>query len=191
MRWIKGENDQKLTQYLTHLEATMTTSDFYCKLLADQKLDPENFTVASINTPEGSYAVIFGQHSYKRGAERINMPRNQVINETTRILSNPILSSFIIQFPIQWDDETENAVPAGKDGKTMSVAVMDELSGRIFVFECGYTYIRLNTVWLPKSEKFVVQHNAIAVRLNINGTIEQREECIKEFCRRWSDRYIL
>ena len=39
------ENNQNLTPYLSRLESILRMDEFFAKLRADEKLDPENFQV--------------------------------------------------------------------------------------------------------------------------------------------------
>lgn len=171
---MKGENNQDLGRTLPLNEGRMTEQEFRKFLDDSARYDPENFQTKNIVFEDGEdtqvWAVVIGEHSIKRLSQRTFMIREELMDKVLAVLKCPGVGKTVRDHQICWDDENQKTVDLNDDGiKVTTVKI--EGADLVFVFECGFTYIRLVTMWSGDPEKFIT-HESADITIN-------KEEVIK------------
>ena len=178
--YIRGFNSQgDLRKYLCRLEDSLTKSKFFQKLLELQKEDPKYFYCRAITIGEDKFAFVVGEHPDKRSGIRGNYNPRQIRERCVTLLENPFVGAAIIAHSICINDEG-NEVVSWNDHDFMATAVVDEESGLIFIFEAGFQYVRLVTIWSVTSGVFFMHPDTTAIKVSKNGFLENNLENIPE-----------
>lgn len=146
-------DNQNLTKFLTRAEATKSVKDFFQFLTDASQLDPENFAKYGFKFFDEPYILILGQHAFARAGSRCFMTAFQLKEKVMEQLQNPLVVARILLYQIYMDD----------DGNIQSVNGMSAHSTIIvekpyvFVYESGFSYIRLKTVWDLRDGNFMLR----------------------------------
>lgn len=156
--YIAGEANTNLGVYLPKMEANVNSKVFSDILVRMAKDDPENFqlgfvTINGVLGPQ-EWPVVVGFHPLKRFLERTFMTKMDIMNQITRILRNPLIGPRVVRNTISYDDVKKKVV-ADNDAGVKTTTIKVEASGIVYIFEAGYSYIRLVTVWSGNVAKFV------------------------------------
>lgn len=172
---MKGENNQNLGRTLPLNESRMTEKQFINFLMKSHELDPENFKIGNVviagDDGPVNWPVVIGEHPLKRLGERTFMICDDVMRKTTEMLSIKFVGQTVVAHQIVWDDDAREAVDQNGDG-IMATTVKDEASNMVYVFECGFNYIRLVTLWMGDVEKFVA-HDSVVIRIAKDGSFHR------------------
>jgi len=146
-----------------------------------------------VNALESGYALIVGEHAYKRLRQRSILCRALFDERVAEIASNPIIQGEMSNHLVFFDGN--DVAPVEEDG-TDATAVVDMKSRLLYVFEMGWDYIILKTVMdLATSGRNadgsirVYKSNAV-IKLCENGFIEFNEGKIPEARRETEEEYI-
>lgn len=167
------ENNQDLTPYLSRLESRLRTDEFFAKLRADEKLDPENFqtreTWLRVDDWAEEYIVVFGCHFLIRAWQRIWMV-DDVVKAVMRQLSNNAVLEAVTSHPLYWEDGKIE----GNDGDEIrSVAVIEEDVPFVCIYECGQSYVYPRTILQKSPDMFFYNSTAVVV-VDKDGTISYK-----------------
>lgn len=177
--YIKGFNNQgDLRKFLCIKESTLTSAQFFQALLKIQKEDPKYFCCRAVTINNTQYAFVVGEHPYKRSGFRTFYSRKQILERCVELLENPFLGSAVTENSICINDE-QKCVAWNPDG-TMATAIVDEETGLIFIFEAGFQYVRLVTLWNSSDGVFFMWPGTKAIKLCANGFLENNLSNIPE-----------
>lgn len=161
---MKGENNQNLGKNLPYNESWMTEKQFINFLMKSHELDPENFKIGNVviagDDGPKNWPVVIGEHPLKRMDERTFMIPDDIMRKTIDMLSNKSVGQVVVAHQVVWDNDARKAVGQNGDGKKITT-IKDEASNMVYVFECGFNYIRLVTLWMGKVGKFIAHDSAV------------------------------
>lgn len=137
---------QDMSRYLANLESRLSQKDFYSQLLKAQELDPENFRVGTALIPGEEFprAVVIGGHTMLRGDRRLGLSPDKLLEMAIHDLENPFVGVEVVQHPVVI--EGNEVVEFEEDGINSTVAIF-EGKRYALVFEAGFNYILVKTVW--------------------------------------------
>lgn len=140
-------NDQKdrvdWTLTLCKREMEDSTRVFYAYLVDLQEKDPENFYCAEADVCGDKFMFLITEHPDTRRKERSEMSRWQLQRRCMEIVQNSCIGAAITQHPCKIGDNGKVSCTNGVG----STVVVDEATGLTLVFECGFSFIRLVTLW--------------------------------------------
>jgi len=167
-------NNQDLTPYLARLESRMTTKDFFEKLRLDEELDPSYFQVREtwlrVDDWYGEYMVVFGRHFIIRASQRIGLS-GEIIDAVMRQLSNNEVLCEITNYPLCW--ENNEVVRDDEDSTVRAVAVLEEDTPFVCIYECGQSYIYPRTI-LKKSPVLYFHADTAVIMVSKDGTVTHK-----------------
>lgn len=137
-------NRQNLTGLLTKMENSLSASQMTKRLHQQAAMDPDNLICLQI----GETAVVIGEHAIKRAVHRCFMTKRSLADELQRILTPDVVAAIAAN------------VICYEDGKLVrcndyyATVVSDSRTGRTFVFEAGFSFINVKTVWTNLDGKF-------------------------------------
>jgi len=165
---MKGEYTQNMGKILPQNEAKMTTTQFSdwlkdCVKYASHNFDKTDFALGSAtirgdNGPE-EWPIILDSHFLKRLHQRTYMSPDDIMLTIKWVLSLPTIGRTVINNAVCWDDNTNQVVPAN-EANVMSTAVQLVQKRMTLVFEAGFSYIRVKTIW---AEGITASHKNQAV----------------------------
>lgn len=161
-----------IAKFLARAEDQLTPSEFYNTILEQQNLDPANFFCSSVPITDKGYVFIVTEHPGKQAAYRTMLNKAQMRTRSAEILRNPLIGVAVTESPVYLNDDDEV--------EGISTAVVDEQSGLMFLFQSGFSYIRLVTVWNTRSRVFYAKPNTKVIKLRANGFMEANPDNIPE-----------
>lgn len=166
-------NNQDLALYLARLENRTTTEDFFKKLRDDEKLDPKNFQVREtwlrVDDWYGEYMVVFGRHFNIRACQRIGLGC-EVIDAVMRQLSNNEVLYAITNHPLCWEN---GEVVSNSGEKIRAVAVLEEDTPFVCIYECGQSYVYPRTI-LEKHPTLYFHEDTAVIMVNRDGSVTHK-----------------
>lgn len=171
--YIRGfETQNDIAKFLSRAEDQMTPKEFYNYVLTQQNCDPKNFYCAAISIGDMDYVFIVTEHPNKRILYRSIMSQAQMRLRSAEILRNPLIGASVTEHPVFLNDEGQV--------EGVSTAVVDEQSGLIFIFQAGFSYVRLVTMWNTKERTFYATPGSNVIKLRASGFVETNQENIPE-----------
>lgn len=167
---IKGEDGQgNLRRFLSIQESRESSSKFFCTLLNMQNEDPDRFFCTCVKITDEQYAFIISNHPNHR-LNRTYMTKQTMQDRCVELLQNPFIGAAVTENPIILDDNGQ-CIPAmaSSNGQT---AIVDEINHTVLLFEAGFQYIRLVTIWNTMDRKFYIDEKARVIKLKSNGFLE-------------------
>lgn len=172
--YIRGEENTDLGTYLPKMEVTVSSEKFNDLLVEMRKDDPENFQLGFVTLDGGfgpqEWAVVVGFHPLKRFMERTFMTKMEVMDRITRILRNRLIGPRVVKNTVSYDEDKRQVV-AENDAGVRTTTVKDEAEGIVYIFESGYSYIRLVTIWTGKVERFKT-HDTATITISKANTLD-------------------
>lgn len=177
--YIRNFNDQDMTKFLTINESRYNVRAFYNFLADTQKRDPRNIMLKCMKSCDEDFAFILSQHVFKRAPSRSFLSNQRLQAMASALLGNSIIASIVRSHPVVWDADACKPIPFNDDG-IMATAIVDVASGYIIVYEAGFSYVRVKTMWDISAGAFNMNGTTIAVRLNADGRLELDQANIVE-----------
>lgn len=166
-----NESHQELTIFLTRAERDKTQKEFFRFLTETNKLDPQNFSIFCMEVFGERKALILGQHSYMRALNRSFLSRVQLQNMVKQQVSNPLVAAHIMHNMICLSDD--NKLELFDNAEAFTTVVIQK--PYLFVYEAGFSYIRLKTVWDLRYGRFTGNTNYV-VKINKDGSVHGRSK---------------
>ena len=179
---VRGESNQNLGRTLPLVEYNSVNTGCFLKWLENQaRFDPDNFLVGNVEVELEygckNFPVIVGEHSQKRTFERTFDNPDQILAKATKLLKIPMIGRQVANHPVAWDEELNEATACNEDGFG-AVTVLDEQGGIVVVFEAGFEWIRVVTIYgdprrfKPHAGDFVI-HIASSGQVILPPEVEQ------------------
>lgn len=170
---MKGYTNQNLAKTLPLNESRLSKGEFFKWLRRSAELDPKNFLLGCVEIerdygPE-VYPVIVGEHARKRTHQRTWSSTEQVLEKAINLLRIPMIGQVVVENPVVWNDELGAAVPF-EEGGSNGVVVLDERDNLAIVFDCGFSYIRVATIY-GYAPKFRLRHGNLVIQISASGAI--------------------
>lgn len=168
------EKSQSMSRFLTKTEERITENHLLEELISAASLDPENMKVGAVHIPdkETKRPVVVGEHALSRSGKRLGLDTGEVLHMAINALNNPFVGKEVVKHPVFWDDE-KGITAFYEDGLTSTVLV-DEQSRYTLVFEAGFNYILLKTVWDNCFGAFRTSKNNVVITIDKNGAHTRR-----------------
>lgn len=172
------ETKQNLAWFLTKMEEECSQKDFYAKLLEQQALDPDNFRVGTASIPGEKFprAVVIGGHAISRSNRRLGANPDMLLAMAIHDLENPFVGVEVVSHSVMLEDN--KVVPCDEDGIDSTVAIF-EGKRYALVFQAGFNYILVKTVWDTWAGDFHTDRGNVVIHVSEN-TATSRELCNSE-----------
>lgn len=169
------ENAQNMSKFLTKTEERISSKELLEKLIDAASLDPENMKVGAVQVPGEEYKrpVVLGEHAISRGSKRLGLDTGDVLRMAINALKNPLVSNEVVEHIVVWDNTQNSVVAYEEDGITHTVLV-DDMSRYTLIFEAGFEYILLKTVWDNCFGELRTNNTDMVVRINKNGAMTRK-----------------
>ena len=146
--FVHGYNTQSdMARFLCRRERDLSFKQFRSSLLKTEALDPENFSVTDITLTERHYLFVSSEHAFKRMRIRGAFNRYE-------LLQNPLIIPYISNYHVSMDDD--DRIVENEAGYR-TIAVIDDKSGMVFIFQAGYQFVRLVSVWNLRDGMFMAK----------------------------------
>lgn len=167
------EMHQNLALFLTKLEESCSLNDFYEKLLDQQQLDPEGFKVGSVLIPGEKFprAVVIGNHAIIRGKKRLGMSPEKLMQTAIYYLQNPFVGVEVCSHPVVLDGD--KIISFDGDKCCSSVVIFTD-KHNVFVFQVGFNFVLVKTVWNTWRGKFHTWPSNVVICIKGNGSVAYR-----------------
>lgn len=181
------EEQSNLNYFLAKAENRLTEREFWSFLNNNQAGDPKNFRVKSMVVHGEQFAFIITSHSYQRAKLRSCWVRERVEKIAERLLNNALVCAKVREHTLFWDDDAGRTAAFDDDG-ILATVVVDQETSSCWVFEAGFHYVRLKTMFdvirrkdsINYPDRFRVRPNTEVIRLNRDGSIEYDISQIEE-----------
>ena len=170
------------TKFLCRAESHRTQKQFFSFLALQQSicLDNMSYSIRRLwgeDTPDGEdTAVVLGGHAAGRMLLRLGLFPEDLTELIDRHLRSEEVVREIRGHRVCLDDD-ENIV--GFDDTTKATIVATEGSNALIVYEAGFSYIRLKTVWNVDRRPHFDQYSAV-VKLMKDGAVVRDRKQISE-----------
>lgn len=170
------------TKFLCKAESQRTQKQFFSFLALQRSinLDQMSYSIQQIwseNIPDGEdTAVILGGHAVGRMLLRLGLFPEDLTELLDRHLRSEEVVREIRGHRLCLDDD-ENVV--GFDDTTKATIVATEGSNALIVYEAGFSYIRIKTVWNVDKRPYFDQYSAV-IKLMKDGTVVRDRKQISE-----------
>ena len=172
--YIRGENTQgNIAKFLAVKENTLSLNDFYRAILHEQEEDPENFFCSFVEIADEHRIFAATEHPFSKA--RGKMTKDAILERSMSLLRNPLLGSAVTEHIIFIDD---NGNLASADGFS-TTAIVDDETSMVFVFQAGFRFVRLVTIWNCKRSPFMAKPYTKVIRLRANGFVESNRSAIQ------------
>ena len=166
---------QKMSKYLCKTEERVSVKELQDKLIEAASLDPQNMKVGAVQIPGESVKrpVVVGEHALKRGGTRLGVDAGKVLSMATDALSNPFIGAEAVSHPVFWDDVSDQVAPF-EDDRIASTIVVDQSSRYTLIFEAGFGFILLKTVWDNCFGELRTSTTNMVVNVDKNGAVTRK-----------------
>ena len=153
--FVHGYNTQSdMARFLCRRERDLSFKQFRSSLLKTEALDPENFSVTDITLTERHYLFVSSEHAFKRMRIRGAFNRYETLERCVELLQNPLIIPYISNYHVSMDDD--DRIVENEAGYR-TIAVIDDKSGMVFIFQAGYQFVRLVSVWNLRDGMFMAK----------------------------------
>lgn len=169
------EKSQNLSKFLAKMEERISEAKIMDALLSEASADPENFKVGIAHIPGRDYAspVIVGEHAMSRGTKRLGLEAGSVLHSAIAALENPFVGTEVLRHPVIWDEEKDDTTAFEEDGIDSTVLI-DADNRYTLVFEAGFNYILLKTVWDNAWGAFRTNEANVVIQIDHDKAITRR-----------------
>lgn len=153
--FVHGYNTQSdMARFLCRRERDLSFKQFRSSLLKTEALDPENFSVTDITLAEQHYLFVSSEHAFKRMRIRGAFNMYETLERCVELLQNPLIIPYISNYHVSMDDD--DRIVENEAGYR-TIAVIDDKSGMVFIFQAGYQFVRLVSVWNLRDGMFMAK----------------------------------
>lgn len=179
--FVHGYNTQSdMARFLCRRERDLSFKQFRADLLQAEKLDPENFSVTDIILAEKCYLFVSTEHAFKRMRIRGAFDRYATTERCIELLQNPLIIPYISNYHVSMDDD--DRIVENEAGYR-TIAVIDDKSRMVFIFQAGYQFVRLVSVWHLRDGMFMAKPFTKVIELmkgiTPHGFLETRHHLMK------------
>lgn len=168
--YINGENAQHLSTFLTQAEDRYNQEDFFAFVEGQQELDSNSISCVRHTFGNKQYLLVFGEHAKKRNSRRLYVTDDELMDEVLHQLNNQKVLHELLENQVYYDEDHQRACNfSGTD--ICCTIVLQEGRHMAIVYETGFTYIRVKTVWDTRLGKFFLQNTAAPVLIHSDGSI--------------------
>jgi hypothetical protein len=180
--YVKNDNHQELTKFLTRNESRLVQSAFFIKLKEEHENDPKSLMLASKKIGGDDFVIIIGGHGIERVRERSMLSPTMLMETILELLEkHPLVGAAIKENAIFMDDD--GAVVPYSESENTATVILYEGCPVILVVEAGFSFIHVKTVLQRKETVFVQKDNQV-IKVLKDGTFISCIGEIPEICQR-------
>lgn len=168
------EKSQNMSKFLAKVEERVTEQDLLEELISAASYDPENMKVGTVLLPgeEIRKPVVLGEHTISRAGKRLGLDAGEALRMAIDALKNPLVSQEVFKHTIVLNDKEE--IVSFDDDNITSTILVDKKSRYTLVFEAGFNYILLKTVWDNCFGELRTNKTNIIITIDRNGAITRK-----------------
>ncbi len=183
---IRGESAQmRQGVFLAQKEAGKVKGIKEMQELAQDTFNPGEYKTILCQTGWGiqSFVLIASKHALYNTGERItDLVAAQILDKIEGFLKDDFLAKRIAHNQVQYCEERDCCVAVETEDDTTcdTTIIVEEGSPNVYVFECGFTFIRLVTVFKVVERPFFVWEGQECIKKLNNGEYITDREFIPE-----------
>lgn len=178
--YVRGEKTQgDLRRAFVQAEGSLPPAAF-AAVLASRQANDKSFHLYTTQVAGDEYILITTRHATYRALGRSCISGKQLRQRAVELCSNAFIGRRIIATPLGLADDGKSVEPTNLEGNGSTI-VVDEVTGLLFIFEAGFSFIRLATVHnIRKDRPFVTYRGTCLLKVKMDGELENNPDNIPE-----------